>query len=413
MHEVIYGSLCRSLYVLALAVILSAVPVVGSVAFGQTSSPGQSSPPGNSPGNSPLPAQVPPAAGAANGPGIVPNRGQAVTHGVALGDCGDTGQAMVRTNPYALPPLTPPALPANPALKSCEGGRIQMRVEAPRHFGHRLMDPVRVTVLLAVEQSVVVDMQSLARGTITFNGQEFDLVPAHVLGPGQSPVSVEMMRLRDGRNLIKIELMVQSTVPPSAAPYLVFRLDLRYAMGNVRDAQGNATASPDWRVLSTPAFAFTLSATAVSGDRFRENDGAPVEQVVPWPTYSLLFLGLILVLIGPGVFALKLLERMRPERKVSREEVAWRSLDRAFADARRYGFSPGHSRAIASAIRRYLGAQSATFSELRSHLGSHPHIEEIVRVVGNCEEVLYTGKSLQRDEIDAMMRDVAMFLPRP
>ncbi len=84
---------------------------------------------------------------------------------------------------------------------------------------------------------------------------------------------------RDGRNLLRIDLIVQSAVPASVAPYLVFRLDLRYALGNIRDAEGNATTAPDWRVLSTPVIGLTMSPTAVAGDTFRQTGVEAVNQV--------------------------------------------------------------------------------------------------------------------------------------
>lgn len=395
MVEDFLGFLRRSLNGLAFAMILAAVPGAIFHAFAQTPpTSAQASPPANG-------TAIPGPTAQSLGPAVVP--------GVAVGDCAEAGQAMVRSYPYS----TAPAMPPNPAVKACEGGRIQMRVEAPRHFGHRLMDPIRVRILLAVDPSVVIDMQSLARGVLALNGQEFDLVPHGALGQGQSPVDVEMRRLRDGRNLLKIELVVQSTVPPSVAPYLLFRLDLRYALGNIRDAQGNATTSPDWRVLSTPAFAFTLSPTATPGDGFRENDDEEVPQVVPWPTYGLLVAGILLVLLGPGIAVVRWLNRMRPGRKTSREEIAWRNLDRLFVDAGKYGFSHGHFRAIVQVVRRYFNLQSATIAELNVQLSDHPNLQEIIRVVSRCEAVLYRGKTLSEAEIEELMADVARIVPRP
>ncbi len=393
-NTVLCRFLRRMIYGVVLAATLSAVPVFTS-AFGQVL-PGQTARP---------PAVSTPATGApsAGTPGVT---APVVTPGVALGDCSSPGTAIARS--YTSAPRPP-----NPAQKSCEGGRVQIQVQADRHFGNRIMDPVRVTVLLAVDPSVVLDLQSLSRGTIAFNGQEFDLVSPLALNAGQSPVDVQSRRLRDGRILTKIDLIVQSSVPASAAPYLVFRLDLRYAVGNIRDAQGNQTAAPDWRVLSTPVVGLTMSPTAAAGDSFMESDVEPVAHVSPWPTFGLLVFGLFLVLLGPAVFVIRWINRLRPGRKVPPNETAWRVLNRTFADGKRYGFSPAHFRAIASAVRKYLNSSAATQSELRSRFGDDPQLNAILRVLGKCDAVLFAAQTLSHEEIVELIEDVEKVVPRP
>ncbi len=288
-----------------------------------------------------------------------------------------------------------------------------MQVHAERHFGNRIMDPVRVTVLLAVDPSVVFDLQSLSRGSIAFNGQEFDLVSPLALNAGQSPVDVQSRRLRDGRTLIKIDLIVQSSVPASAAPYLVFRLDLRYALGNIRDAQGNATTAPDWRVLSTPVIGLTMSPTAATGDSFIESDVEAARHVLPWPTFGLLVFGPFLVLLGPAIIVIRWINRLRPGRTVPPNEIAWRVLSRTFADGKRYGFSPAHFRAIASAVRKYLNSSAATQSELQLRFGDDPQLNAILRVLGKCDAVLFAAQTLSNEEIDELIADVEKVVPRP
>ncbi len=378
---------CRSLFGLALAVILSAVPVVSS-SFGQSAAPvAPSGPP------------APPVGGeGAPSPAVAP--------GVALGDCVDSGFAMARNHTLA-------RRPSNPAEKVCEAGRIRMQVQADRHFGYRIMDPVRVTVLLSVDPQVVFDMQSLSRGSLTFNGQEFDLVSQLALEPGVLPVTVQAQRTQDGRNLIKIELVVQSAVPASQAPYLVFRLDLRYALGNVRDAAGNVTAAPDWRVLSTPLIGLTMSQTAVAGDPFIAGEVEPVGHVLPWPTFGLLVCGIVLVLFWPGLRLVKWINRVRPGRKIPGNERAWSALDRIFAEGRRSGFSHAHFKGIAQALRQYLKLPAATLHEMRAALETHPRRREILRVINRCEAVLYCEEHLNDEEMDELIEDVGLIVPRP
>lgn len=378
---------------LALAVILCAVPVVVSVSA-------QPMQPGTQPGG-PVPGVQ---------PGIQPGGPVPGVPGVALGDCGDVTEAMVRTYFAGRSPARPP----NPATKACEGGRIQMRVEAARHFGNRIMDPVRVTVLLNFEPTTIIDLDSLRRGTLTFNGQEFDLVWPTALLSGQSPVNVEMRHMRNGSVLLKIDLLLQSSVPSSVAPYLVFRLDLRYAMGNIRDAQGQATTSPDWRVLSTPLLGLTLSPTATAGDQFRDFAVEPVPQVMPWPTLWLLIVGIASVLFLPGLVVVRWINRLRPGRQVSREEIAWRTIDAVNASARESdGYHKPHFRRIADAVRAYFGLRSATISEVQSRLSTHPHLADIVDVLRSCDGILFEDGAINQREVQALRRKLELIIPRP
>lgn len=334
--------------------------------------------------------------------------GPALVAGVAIGDCGDVSQAMVRS--YQTGARRPP----NPATKVCEGGRIRVRVAAERHFGHRIMDPVRVTVLLNFEPTTLVDLESLARGTITFNGQEFDLVRQQALPSGQTPVEVETQQLRDGSLLLKIEMLVQSAVPASVAPYLVFRLDLRYALGNIRDAQGIETAAPDWRVLSTPLIGLTMSSTAVAGDQFRDIALQPVQQVSPWPTLWLLIVGVFLIFFMPGLLLVQWINRHRPGRQLSREEIAWRTLDAVRASARENdGYTRAHIRRIAHAVRMYFDVESATVSEVQSRLANDPRLADILGVLQSCEGVLFEGSAIDRQEIKVLQRKLRSIIPRP
>lgn len=404
MFQRLQRSLRHVLSGLTIAVILTAVPVFSRVSAQVV--PPALAPPAAAP---PAAAQAPaPTTASRPAPGIpAPSTAPQLVPGVALGDCGDLAQAMVRT--YSSRPR-----PTSSATKTCEGGRIQMRVEVDRHFGYRIMDPMRVRVLLNFEPTTLIDLDSLRRGTITFNGQEFDLVAPFALPASAAPVDVQARSLQNGSVLLKIELLVQSSVPASVAPYLVFRLDLRYAMGNIRDAQGQATSSPDWRVLSTPLVGVTMSQTAVAGDQFRDTALEPVQQVRPWPTLWLVILGIFSMLFMPGYVVVRWINRHRPGRKPSREEVAWLVLDTVRAAARENdGYTKGNVRRIAHAVRVYFGVQSATTSEVQSRIGNHPHIAEILDVLRTCDDVLFERGAVEHVDVRAFQRKLALIIPRP
>lgn len=366
------------------AVILMVVPV--------SSSSGQSL-------NPSFPA---PVAGAQNAANVPP----AIRQGVAIGDCGDNAVAIARRS-------SGQSSPPEAAQKACEGGRIMIAVQPARAFGYRIMDPMRVTVMLALDPSVTLDLQSLARGTIAFTGQEFDLVSALALDGTASPVDVAQRRLRDGRTLVKIDLILQSSVPASAAPYLVFRLDLRYALGNIRNNQGVQTDVPDWRVLSTPLIAVTMSATAAPGAQLILPEAEPVDALRPWPTMALLVVGIFASLFWPGLIAVRWLNRNRPGRRVTAEEKAWAMLSSVIADGSANGYSVRHVQRIASAVRRYLGKSAATREEMRVMLKGHPREREIERLMNRCDAVLYRGAPVSPELVSEMMADLEAVVPKP
>lgn len=323
-----------------------------------------------------------------------------------VGDCVDVAQAYARS-------FTSSPRPPIEAEKSCEGGRIRMYAASERHFGHRIMDPAQFSVVLLVDAGVTLDFSSLARGVISFNGQEFELVSANALSHEQQPVSVQASTMPDGHTLVRIDLISQSSVPPSHAPYLVFRLDLRYAVGNILDAEGRDTGSADWRVLSSPLIAVTMSPTAgvVGQPTMTIPEIAPHK--LPWPTISLLVVGVFLLLLAPGLAVVRWINRIRPGRKVPSNEVAWKILRPLFERGRDEGFSPASLRLVSHAVRQYLQVRSATLNELRPLLSAHSKRESIFRVLALCDAVLYEGHTLSHHEANQLVMDVEAIIPRP
>ncbi len=335
-----------------------------------------------------------------------------------LGDCATVGNAMVRGYPVApfglpLPPTSPPR-PSNPSEKSCEDGRIIVQVEADRSYGHRIMDLVRVTVMVSAAPEVMLDFQSLARGIISFDGQEFDLAVPAALANDEAPATVQMMRAENGRMLYKIELILQSSVPQTVAPYLVFRMDIRYSLESLRDTNGVQIAARDWRVLTTAPIGLTMSRTAAPDDQLMVSAPSPATHLKPWPTWSLLVAGIFLVLFWPGLALVRWLNRIRPGRVIPANELAWRRMAPVFAAAEKSGyFEPHHYRVIASAVREYLGMPGATVLELRTMLENHPQSAQILRVIYACEAVVYGDEVVAPHYRQLLVLDVQAIVPRP
>ncbi len=313
--------------------------------------------------------------------------------------------------PAGLPPrgANTPA-PGNPGEKICEDGRIHLRSGALRRYGHRIMDLVRATVLIEHAPEIAFDLQSLGRGVIGFNGQEFDLADPQALAPGESPVVVSARPLENGNNLLRIDLILQTSVPASVTPYVVFRMDLRYSPGYIVDNNGSPTAVRDWRVLTTPDTAVTLSATAMPGDSMIGPTLEEVPTPAPWPMWSLLVGGIFLAGLWPGILVVRWINRVRPGRKISARELAWRRIAPVISAGRKYGFTYTHFKEIASAIRRCFSMDAATNHEARELSKDWHESEEIMRVLAICDRALFEAHNPSEEEIAHLIADIKLLL---
>jgi len=288
--------------------------------------------------------------------------------------------------------------PENPVGKSCENGRIKIRVGSPQEFGHRIGDVVSIRIQILTDDKVMIDFTSLKQRVLGFQGSDFVLAR-------DNPVTVKVMQ-KEHQVLYVIDLNVQTFV--NKEPGVVFNLDLRYATGLAGDSK-----TPNWQVLTTPDFFVTRSNTVDNGENLLEGDLDPQASPTPWPMWPLLVGGFFLVLLWPGVVVVRYLNRLRPGRKIPANELAWRKFDKALSDANEFGWDVRHYKQIASAVRVYLGVAPHTRLEVLDRLSAHPQIELIKSALTKCDRVLYEHATLSADETRELVREIKTLVPKP
>lgn len=309
-------------------------------------------------------------------------------------------------------PSEPPQ-PVNPVRKVCEGGKVEILMGNSRHYGYRIGDHVKITILIRADESVLVDFSSFKQKTISFEGSDFELV--------EEPL-VRTQPAGEGKVLHRIDLTVQSWVPMSVAPpkeaqpggHLIFNLDLRYATEMAADGK-----TPVWKVLTTPDFVVSGSNTIDHGTGLLEGDleGKPARS--PWPTMPLLIAGFFAVLLLPGLIVVKYINRIIPRKKLAPHVAAWRAFDKVMASTKDGGFKVEHYKGIEAALRMYLEAstgqpiESATILEIRDRLEDHEHLETINAVITACEGAIYSGAKLTDDDNWQIIKGFEALVPRP
>jgi len=401
------------------------VALLASLTFASATAYGQSSPPS---ADSSAPAAVATACTAIDGK--ISGDGASVSSASTstspgYGDDGDDA------TPTAQPSQAPK--PQNPVEKVCADGRVHIIVgitpsdqadytDSHRHFGHFIMDRVPVTVVLDLDKSVQIDFTSLlAQKVLGFNGSDFDLAKQ---GPGEPPaVTIAGPVIKGDRKIYRIEMIVQSMVPTPSA----FNLDLRYAVDKTPDGK-----LPNWVTMTTPDFLITTSDISDNGDQLLEGNLDMQSPRLPWMTVTALALGVFLVLLWPGLYLVKWYNRVRPRKVIPADRLAWHVFEGQIVDAANGGFKRKHIRAIAHALRRYLGTlpqypniEALTILEIENRFADDSKFAAIKRAFAMCEKDLFadaalrvenpyeSATSLTSGEIEQLYGELEVLVPRP
>ena len=324
--------------------------------------------------------------------------------------------------------------PQNPVSKVCAGGKVHIIVgitpndqigysDSHRHYGHFIMDRVPLTVVLDLDKSVQIDFTSLlTQKVLGFNGSDFLLAKQ---GPGEPPaIQITGPVTKGDRKIYRIELIVQSMVPRSSA----FNLDLRFAVDKTPDGK-----LPNWQTMTTPDFLVTTSDISDNGDQLLEGDLDMAAPRLPWMTVSALALGVFAMLFFPGLWAVKRYNRVRPRKVIPADRLAWNVFEAQHADATANGgFKRKHIRAIAHALRRYLGTlpqfpsiEALTILEIENRFADDAKFAAIQRALTMCEKDLYSDAALTIEnpyesdsalsaaDIAKLYEELDVLVPRP
>jgi hypothetical protein len=332
----------------------------------------------------------------------------------------------------AQPPQAPK--PQNPVEKTCADGKVHIIVgitpsdpagysDSHRHYGHFIMDRIPLTIVLDLDKSVQIDFTSLInQQVIGFNGSDFDLAKQ---GPGEpSAVVISGPVTKGDRKIYRIELIVQSMVPAPTA----FNLDLRYAVDKTPDGK-----LPNWVTMTTPDFLVTTSDISDNGDQLLEGSLDMQSPRLPWMTVTAIALGVFLVLLFPGLYLVKWYNRVRPRKLIPADRLAWNVFETQQADAAvNGGYKRKHVRAIAHALRRYLGTlsqypniEALTVLEIQNRFADDSKFASIKSALQMCEKDLYSDATLQVEnpyesatslsagDIEQLYSALDVLVPRP
>ncbi len=291
----------------------------------------------------------------------------------------------------------PEPVPENPVMKVYENGRITVLVGSSRHFGYRIGDILPLSILVLADQDVRLNFDAIERGVLSADGSDFEVV---------EPAKARLVQQASGRNIYRIDLTLRSFV---MKPGIVFDAQLLYALDMIPNS-----LLPNWKRLTTPDFVVTTSRTADNGTSLLEGDMSRGENRISWFTWPLAVLGGSLFLLWPSLLVLSLLKRVRPGRALSREEAAWQVLDRVFRQGKRSGFSVGHYKKIAAALRRYLEVEAETLEEVIAELRDrHPQIDVVKSALSRCEDVLFREQVLDDEDNEELQRELKQLIPLP
>jgi hypothetical protein len=332
----------------------------------------------------------------------------------------------------AQPPQAPK--PQNPVEKTCADGKVHIIVgitpsdqigfsDSHRHYGHFIMDRIPLTIVLDLDKSVKIDLTSLVRQqTLGFNGSDFDLAKQ---GPGEPPSVVIAGPVTKGdRKIYRIDIVVQTMVPTPTP----FNLDLRYAVDMTPDGK-----LPNWQTMTSPDFLVTTSDIGDNGDQLLEGSLDTQSPRLPWMTVTALALGVFCILIFPGLALVKWYNRVRPRKLIPADRLAWNVFETQQADAAASGgFKRKHIRAVAHALRRYLGTlaqypsiEALTVLEIQNRFADDSKFASIKRALQMCEKDLYSdatlmvenpyesATSLSAGDIEQLYSELDVLVPRP
>jgi hypothetical protein len=312
--------------------------------------------------------------------------------------------------------LTTPAVelkPVNPVSKSCEGGRIIIRVENKRNHSYHIGDEITISIKILADDGVQFNFTSLNQLMLGFEGSDFELIPVRVVDIASRPYA-----RRAHSTIYGIELAVQTFV---TRPMVAFNLDLKYAL----DVPPGVT-QPNWRLLTTPDFVITNSPVVVgSDDEIEEGDLGGVDMRLPWLSWPLTVGGLFLVVWFGFLRRLVIrFNRKRPGRIVPPNETAWNLFAKVFSDAEEYGeFSDQYLRKIDAGLRKYLAQttkmriESLSIKELAALMEDDPRLPVIVSVLEKCEAVLFARidqpLKLSKEQIAELYAELKQLVPQP
>ncbi|MBS1954294.1 MAG: hypothetical protein JST89_08910 [Cyanobacteria bacterium SZAS-4] len=339
-------------------------------------------------------------------PSATPTPTPSVTPTIAVsGGAGSSGSERACSNivlgGYSGTIPATPSIPSENSAKICDRSRIAVVVSSSTRFGNRIGDVIEVDLSISTDPTIIIDFTSLNQGVLKLQGRS-PLTLAL-----QNPVTISAPRIVNGRNVFQIKVRVQNMLPAPVS----FSLDLRYRV---------ATEQAGWKVLTTPDFLLTYSATVDSGTELLSGDVSEAGVRRPW-ILNVLLLAAALLIGLPFANEVRIwLKRRLPNYVPSAREAAWRVLLPIVGHAER-GFDAKDLRAIERALRTflvqdYVDALAMTRQELAERMMSDTRCDSVIAILTVCDRALYSpdmrSVCIDGDESKQLVARLQTLIPR-
>lgn len=295
--------------------------------------------------------------------------------------------------------------PVNPAQKSLESGKVMIVVGSQRHFGYRIGEVIPVTVVIAADDGIKVNIETLKRNVLAADGSDFEI--------SEPPIFIE--EVRDGKAVTRIHLRLRSWV---VKPTLVLNAEFFYAIDLLPDG-----VTPRWKLARTPDFVVTTSNTASETSKeLLEGDMDPKVTPEPWVSQPLRYAGFALMSLLPFWLLYQVWTRTRPVRYRSPAEKAWIVFERVFAEGNQLGtMNKDHYAGLAKALRIYLGVESVATERAGTHLNSFfdgrldqdEMTATALSALSKLDRALYSTVALTTAEQQLLVTELERLVPHP
>jgi len=290
-------------------------------------------------------------------------------------------------------PASPPE-PENPAVKQCEHGLVRIAIQSDRQFGYRIGEPVTVTILIFVAQSIVVDFTNLLEGDLLFSGRS-DLA---LVG------TPTVTQTTNGNwKLYRVEMNVRFSSPE---PSHVLVVQARYATGYIEGTQ-----LPNYRLLQTPQFVIGTSFTLDQGHQLLPGLSDAISPRTIWIGDLTANSGFILVVVALFCLSVLHFRRARNSHVVSNEERAWRLMNKTFTESGSYDAQ--YYSNVAAALRMYFGMEAKSSNEILAELNTRNDVSVIAHIFETCENILYGSTTLDVAAHQKIQAELRRIIHRP
>ena len=318
---------------------------------------------------------------------------------------GATGTADVKnevTDPKATPPH--PKLVVTPELKMvCADGKVKLTISG-RPYGWQVGDVIPLNFTFTVPEGVVINTDTLMQGKLALDTtfkQPFEMVGKPIIKTSK----------KDGGTEYDVTIQVRQF---TITEHLRFTMQLPYAVEKAPDG------SPKWLVFLTPEFVLLNSIDGGYTNMKRPMTMGNTETIQPRSAWIVPVYAIVLFLLAaawPLMWLVRVVNRSRPRKSISREAAAWLAMHQAVKSGKQIGFGSTHYSRIGLTLRKYYGTvypglEGMTLTEIED-LPDDPQSILLKSVFRKLERVLVDERHLSAAELAQLLSEVDKLIKRP